>query len=285
MTRICWWLVNILSRTLEPDERDAVRGDFAESGETGGRALRDLLGLVVRRQVGLWKDWRPWLALLGLVGVAAVPLSKIAFSINGALGEQLRAYSHYGVRFETGLTLSEDIFSLAILCLALLLWSWTNGFVLGALSGRAIWLTGALFYLGVVDFFPARLLLSGHIKFGKPLLPLILLNAALPHGISDVLFLVAVIWGVTQGLRLRTLGFSKAMMLAGSVAMLTTLVIWTDGWHETAHEVWSGGVWRGIPWQTRLPPLALLGWPVGYMLVTASLRRGRGKAGFMESNT
>ena len=36
MTRIYWWLVDLLSRTLEPDERDAVRGDFAESGETGG---------------------------------------------------------------------------------------------------------------------------------------------------------------------------------------------------------------------------------------------------------
>jgi hypothetical protein len=49
MTRICWSLVEILSRMLEPDERDAVRGDLAESRETGGQALRDVLGLVARR--------------------------------------------------------------------------------------------------------------------------------------------------------------------------------------------------------------------------------------------
>ena len=36
MTRLCWWLVETVSRVLEPDERNAVRGDFAESGETGG---------------------------------------------------------------------------------------------------------------------------------------------------------------------------------------------------------------------------------------------------------
>ena len=73
MTRICWWLVDRSSRLLEPDEREAVRGDLAESGETGGQALRGVLGLVVRRQVALWKHWRPWLALIGLV----VPLGML----------------------------------------------------------------------------------------------------------------------------------------------------------------------------------------------------------------
>lgn len=49
MTRICSWLVEFLSRTLDPDERDAVRGDLAEAGETGGQTVRDLFGLVARR--------------------------------------------------------------------------------------------------------------------------------------------------------------------------------------------------------------------------------------------
>jgi len=44
MTRICWWLADIVSRTLEPDERDVVRGDFAGSGETG-RQRRSHLAL------------------------------------------------------------------------------------------------------------------------------------------------------------------------------------------------------------------------------------------------
>ena len=40
MTRTCWSLVDTLSGMLDPDEREAVRGDLAESGETGGQALR-----------------------------------------------------------------------------------------------------------------------------------------------------------------------------------------------------------------------------------------------------
>jgi len=56
-----WWVVDIVSRLLEPDEREAVRGDLTESGARGGQALRDVLGLVVRRQAALWSDWRPWL--------------------------------------------------------------------------------------------------------------------------------------------------------------------------------------------------------------------------------
>ncbi len=63
---------------LEPDEREAVRGDFAESGETSGQALRNVLGLVLRRQAALWKDWRPWLALVGLVAPLGVLLSLVA---------------------------------------------------------------------------------------------------------------------------------------------------------------------------------------------------------------
>src|SRR5260221_2332799 len=67
MTRIGWWLVDTVSRMLEPDEREAVRGDFAESGETSAQALLNVLGLVARRQAAFWKDWRPWLALVGMV--------------------------------------------------------------------------------------------------------------------------------------------------------------------------------------------------------------------------
>src|SRR5580692_6192810 len=73
MTQSCWWLVDIASRMLEADERDAVRGDLEESGETGGQALRDLLGLVARRQAALWRDWQAWLGLIGL----AAPLGLL----------------------------------------------------------------------------------------------------------------------------------------------------------------------------------------------------------------
>ena len=31
MTKICWWLADLLYRTLERDERDAVHGDFHDT--------------------------------------------------------------------------------------------------------------------------------------------------------------------------------------------------------------------------------------------------------------
>src|ERR1700721_2634919 len=53
MNRPAWWLVEIVSRLLAPDEREAVNGDFAESGESGAQALLGALGLVARRQIEL----------------------------------------------------------------------------------------------------------------------------------------------------------------------------------------------------------------------------------------
>ncbi len=78
MTRTCWWLVDILCRLLEPNERDAVSGDIAESHETGGQALRGVLGLVARRKAALWKRWRPWLVLAGLVIPLGLLLGLVA---------------------------------------------------------------------------------------------------------------------------------------------------------------------------------------------------------------
>jgi hypothetical protein len=101
MKRICWWLVDVLSRMLDADERQAVRGDLAESGESVVRVIRDVLDLIVRRQVGLWAGWQPWLALLGIACLAGVPLSRIAFRLNVDLGQQLMAYYRYGVHFGT----------------------------------------------------------------------------------------------------------------------------------------------------------------------------------------
>ena len=74
MNRIGWRLVEITSQVLEPSERDAVRGDLAESSETTGQALRGVLGLVLRRQAALWKDWRPWVILTALIFPVAMLL-------------------------------------------------------------------------------------------------------------------------------------------------------------------------------------------------------------------
>jgi hypothetical protein len=253
MSQFCWWFVGILSRGLEPDERDAVRGDLAESGASGTQAFRDVIGLVVRRQVELWKDWHPWLALAGLVGVAGVLLSEIAFQFDAEILLQVRTYWRHGVHFGTGLSVGEDAVYLVLLFLALFSWSWAGGFLLGALSGRATWIAGTLFCL--VSF------------LGNTAL-----RGALSMSVLMIPFLLAAIWGMKRGYRMRALQFRQALLFAASVAILTSLLTWTSGWYETVRQVWSEGAWQPIPWPRRLLPLATVSWPVAYLLATSSRR-------------
>ncbi|PYT24947.1 MAG: hypothetical protein DMG57_26865 [Acidobacteria bacterium] len=264
-----WWLLCVLARGLEPAERKVVLGDLAESDEGVGAATCDLLGLIVRRQAGLWTVWRPWLALLGISGLAGVPLSRIAFSLNVDLGQQLMAYLKYGVHFETGVTPRQDMAFLLCLAVALLFWSWTCGFVLGSLSGRAVWLTWFVFYLIVQDSAWARLVLSGNIivRDRRPL-PL-LMAAILPLSIATFLFSLSALCGMYLGVRRRALPLRPAYLLASAITILTILATWTSGWYETAHEIWSGGAWRGVSWPKRQLPFVLAGWPAAYLLATA----------------
>jgi hypothetical protein len=256
MTRICWLLVDIVSRMLEPGERDAVRGDFAESGHTGGQALRDVLGLVVRRQAALWEDWRPWLALVGLV----VPLCASLIFVSVWLSRTyalnfwiIRNYSEMdpAVLESTGLTLSRGIVVIVCSSLMLIAWSWIGGFVLGALSRRTIWVNGVLFSL--VWLFFSR-------PFSNP--P----SGVLPFKLHSVVFLLPLVLGIRKGLRRGTLELGHAILLAAPMASLTAVAIWT----------W--GLWRQSGWHTvMLAAMVLLNWPVGYVVASAGWRRWRGQ--------
>jgi hypothetical protein len=143
-------LVNALSRLLEPAEREAVLGDFAESGETGVRAVCDLSGLVIRRQAALWRDWNPWLA----AAAVALPAGLMLSVASGWLASGYGLYSWIAWNYkdidpatlaESGLSLHAGFVQVARASLVLLAWTWASGFVLGALSRRAIWLNGLLF--------------------------------------------------------------------------------------------------------------------------------------------
>jgi len=221
---------------LERDERNAVRGDFAEAGETGGQALRDLLGLVARRQAALWKDWRPWLALIGMAGLGGALLIISLF-----LGGTYELYSwiirNYSVidktvLLQTGLTLRHGIALLAFNSFLLISCSWTGGFALASLSRRTARVNVAVFCF--------VWLLS-------------------PLKLFTVSFLLPFIWGVCQGLRLGTLRRRQEIFLAAAIVSVTALTIWTGGW------------WRAVGWGKMHPLLWLvLCWPVWYMVATAS---------------
>jgi hypothetical protein len=166
---------------------------------------------------------------------------------------------------------------LLCLAIALLLWSWTCGFVLGSLSGRALWVTWSVFYLMVLDFALVRFILSGNIIL-RDVQPLrILMAATLPLNPATFLFSLSALWGAFMGVRRRVLPWRTAYVLASAITIFTILVTWMSGWYETARELLSGGAWHGVSLPMRLLPFVVVSWPVAYLLASAKRRTTRDK--------
>ena len=264
---VCWWLVDRLSRTLDPDERNVVQGDFAESGVTGGQALRELLGLVARRQAAVWLGWRPWLALLGIAVPMAVLLRQSSYSLHGSLLGYLAIPWRFGVRYRTGLTLAEDITVFVSLTAALVACSWMSGFALGSLSRRTVWLQATLFCL--IGTFPVWTLFLER----RPWLGLLLLVW------QSAFLLVPAIWGARRAVRRGAFGIRGTILLALTALSLIALASWTGTWPQLALMAWSEGAYqgRGIDWQSRLLHSLVLSWPALYLLWNAISRHRRSK--------
>src|SRR5215467_3088439 len=92
MTGIVSRLADAMSQALEPEEREAVWGDLAETGASATQALREVLGLLVRRQAHLWTCWRPWIGLLGVVIPTGALLSHASRSWSDAIAIQAHVY-------------------------------------------------------------------------------------------------------------------------------------------------------------------------------------------------
>jgi len=107
-----------------------VLGDLAESGEGVGGSNAQSSGFDRSPQVGLLVVWRPWLALFASV-VWQGFRESIVFRLN-VDPLQVRSATTRPTDCSPGVAF--------LLCLAsaLTVWSWTCGFVLGSLSGRAV---------------------------------------------------------------------------------------------------------------------------------------------------
>jgi len=286
------WLINKITRTLEPELQDAVVGDVAELKMSDRRAICELVGLVVRRQAQPWKTWRPWLALVGIVGPVGVLLSRISAGVVTSFSIQAIAYWKYGVPYSSGLTEAQEIESLVCFSLAVICWSWVGGFALGTLSGDAFYVNGTLFCLvwfclcGPLQMliYSARLVLNALHLMPHTALPHNLAQfiffAALPLMLETILFLLPTLAGIRQARSGRRLGMRGAILLAFAVATLTVLVTWIGGWRQIALEKWSEGKWNpgGPSWQERLVPLVVVSWPVVYLLAMLSVQHRADKS-------
>ena len=292
MIRICWRLVDIVSRMLEPDERDAVRGDFAESGATAGQALLDLFGLVVRRQAALWTHWRPWLALAGLI----VPLAMLLSIVSRVTADENATYIWlYASNWDWALLKSAAFwyefagsFTLVFVrFLTLVCWSWTAGFVLGSIARRIVQVYGVLFCLMLVfgGLFGAPryftyLFQSIHrpLRSGPdgPVFALALYREVLPLIVQGVLVAVPSLWGMRQGAdAVRFPPLLRIVLWTAALGALTLLVIQEPGFVFFLRAYWLPRIWQSR--QIRLLQLVVY-WPVGYLLASAIWRRWHTRA-------
>jgi hypothetical protein len=290
VTTLSWWLVDHASQLLEPDEREAVRGDFSELRITGRHALRDLVGLIARRQAHAWADWRPWLALLGLVTPLGLLLSLVSRFWATSSAIYLWFYvnnwtSAYLASSGARVDLVQFALTVAISYLTLVVWSWTTGFALGSLSGRTIWMNGAVFcfvvFGGTIGSTTAGL--------GNPandaVFSLAFYRVVYPVIVRTALVGLPALWGMRQGHRRAMLHVPRAITCA---VIAISLTAWTArglagsvifGWWfpPAAGPLIAGWSPLRSSWQwpllLLLPPVMV--WPAAYIVASASWRRGR----------
>jgi hypothetical protein len=196
--------MGIASKLLEPCDREAVLGDLAEAGESGWQGLSAVLGLLVRRQVDLWRSWRPWLATFGL----AVPGSFLLMGFSLSVSHAYQQWIGPGLLRLTGVTVGSGFFLLLCNVVVLCGWAWTGGLVVGSVSRRTVWVSAAL------SFAPCLFCLE---RFRVESLSRFCL----------LLFLPPAVWGVRRGLQVARVRFSAAMVLAVGLTVLS-LPAWSS---------------------------------------------------------
>jgi hypothetical protein len=237
MTTARWSVVEVVARLLHPDERAAVLGDLTECGVSAWQGLRDVLGLVLRRQLMLWKSWRPWLTVFGVT----VPCSFLLMGVSLSVCQSYLWVIEPGTFHSFDLAAAWSLRMLVCHAALLLSWSWTAGFVVGLTSPRTIWVSA------VLCCSPCLFCLT---RFHVPSLSKFCL----------LLFLLPAIWGVRRGLGIARLRLSSAIALASATTLLIVLM------GNSGTQRW----WTPDAWVVN----GTLTWPAWY-LVLAARRFGR----------
>jgi hypothetical protein len=269
-----------LSRFLDPTEREAVFGDLAELGMTDRRALRSVLGLVLRRQLRVWEKWGSWFALVAIIAPVCPLLASLSTELDIGIFPSAVMWLRHGISYDTGVSHSAFLAAVCFRATALITWSWTSAFALGILSRRAIWLNGALFFMLCLAS-GNRGLLSVRLLWLSPW-------AWFAIFVKFLVVLIPAYFGLRQtkspGLKVQWM-----VPLAAWTVTMGALAFWTQGWGPAALDNWSRGATsltlfqlaqRADVWEialTHLLTAAVLTAPILYMLAmhTFLLRRSR----------
>jgi hypothetical protein len=296
MSRTGWCLTEAVSQMLDPDERDAVLGDFAESGESAGQALLSILGLVARRQAAVWMLWWPWLSLIGLIVPLGMLLSIVSRTTANGSAIYLWLYVNnldWPLIRNHGFwrLLPETITLLFLWYSTLACWSWTSGFVLGSASRGLVRINGFLLCLMLLfgELFAAPRYFSYceayvHCALGVPSLPdynaavfeVTFYRVLFPLIVQAVLVAIPALWGMRQGLGAQRLQPRVRIVLwTAAITALVAMVIQERGlWLFMGPQIVNAylrpGMWlgRGI----RLVQFAVY-WPVLYLAANAIWQR------------
>jgi hypothetical protein len=269
-----------LSRSLDTGERETVLGDLAELGMSDRQAFKGILGLVLRRQLGFWKEWEPWFVLVAIVVAVCPLLATQSMGLN--FFPNLVMWFHHGIAYRTGVSSAALLAEICFRASALITWSWTSAFALGALSRKTIWANGVLFFVLCTVFavcrgpFPVRALW---------LTPW----AWTPVVDNFLLVLLPAYCGLHKSAKSPRTQPPWLIALAGWTVIIGGLAFWTKGWYGAALDNWSQGapaltlmqlaqrpdIWEAFV--AHLFTLAVLTGPIVYLLAMKGFSHRRSK--------
>ena len=255
-----------LSGSLDPMEREAVLGDFAELRRSDRQILMGTAGLVLRRQLGFWKQWKPWFVLAAIVIPVCPLLAKLSDQLGQSLFPNLVMWLNHGMSYETGVSSGALLTAFCFRSAALVTWSWTSAFALGTLSRKTAWANGILFFL---------LCAVCGILWSTP-------SAWIAVCVKFLVVLLPAYCGLHQSSRSPEFTFRWMVPLAAWTATIGCLAFWTQGWGDAAMDNWSHGasaltllqlahradVWESLA--AHLFAATVLTGPVLYLLATKS---------------
>jgi hypothetical protein len=201
-----WALVEYFARVLPPEVREPVLGDLLEADESAWKALRGLLGLVVLRQVELWRSWRPWFAGFGV----ALPYTSLLMGVSLTVSWSYMRLLCPELLAQASLTKPSALLHLLGQALLLIGWSWTSGFVVGSVSKRTLWASTLLCYAPC----------------------LVCLSQFRPGSMSRFslfLFVLPAVWGAHRGFRVSRIKFSSALLMA--IVLTLNLSLSIPAWY------------------------------------------------------